>query len=221
MILKTEHIRIKKLTEEFISECIKNEDPKGLCFATSYPLHIYLLTKNIKSKLIAGKVPKPKPVDANFQYDHFWLQIDKEGTIIDPTIMQFSGDAKTQIYVGKLDENETTKTYIVNEDHSNYWFQSVYNTWRDAFADPYYYINDFTKRSIVYQIRLASILHVEMNRLPNPDEIINKYYQDYFGPIFIFLRKWKNGNSVVEIDMEKMHPNFEKMLSEALELALD
>lgn len=217
--MKLEHLRVKKLAEDFISESIKNEDPSGLCFATSYPLKIYLLTKNVRSKLIAGKVPKSIPEDVNFKFDHFWLQIDKDGTMLDPTIKQFSGDDKMPIYLGKLDENVITKSYIVSEIPTKDWFQNVYDAWRTPFIDSTYPCNDFTKRSIAYQIKLATILHSEMNRLPNPDENINRYYQDYFSPIFIFLRNWKNGNSLIKIDSDKIHPNFDKMLAEALKFA--
>lgn len=219
--MKFEHLRVKKLAEDFISESIKSEDPSGLCFATSYPLKIYLLTKNVNSKLIAGKVPKSIPEDEHFKFDHFWLQIDKEGTMLDPTIKQFSGDDKMQIYLGKLDENVITKSYIVSEIPTKDWFQSVYNSWSTPFIDPTYPCNDFTQRSIAYQIKLATILHSEMNRLPNPDENLNRYYRDYFDPIFIFLRNWKIGNSLIKIDAEKIHPDFDKMLAEALKLAND
>lgn len=219
--MKSEHYRIKKLTEDFISESIKHEDPSGLCFATSYPLKIYLLTKKFNSKIIAGKVPKSIPEDENFKFDHFWLQIDKDGTMLDPTIKQFSGDDKMPIYLGKLDENVITKNYIVSEVPTKDWFQHVYDAWRAPFMDSTYPFNDFTKRSIAYQIRLATILHWEINNFPNPDKIINQYYQDYFTPIFFYLREWHAGNSAVVIEKENMHPNFENMLSEALELALD
>ncbi len=214
--MKTDHLKIKELTEEFISESIKNENPAGLCFATSYPLKIYLLIKNVRSILKVGKVPKATLDDPDFKYDHFWLEIDEEGTILDSTIIQFSGDLKMPIYIGKLEDYDITKQYIKSEDLTKNWFPQVYYSWSTPFVDRTYPLNEFTKRNIIYQIRLATILHLEMNKLTNPDERIKKCYQNYIKPIFIFLQDWQNGNTDIEIDKKQMHPNFESLLSEAL-----
>lgn len=55
---ENKYLSHKKLTEDFISESIKTEAPAGLCFSTSFPLLIYLASKQIKSVLITAKVPK-------------------------------------------------------------------------------------------------------------------------------------------------------------------
>ena len=139
----------KKLTEDFISESIKTEDPAGLCFATSFPLLIYLATKQIKSRLKTGKVPKEMPHDPNFKVDHYLLQIDSDGTILDPTIQQFNKDVEP-IYIGKPIDSEVTNKYKLCDLPINSWFQQTYDSWRKTYDDPTFPLTGaFEKRSMI------------------------------------------------------------------------
>ena len=213
-----EHNHIKRLTEDFLLDDLIKEDPAGLCFATCYPLHIYLLAKDILNEINHGVVPVPKPENENNKIPHYWLQIDKHKTILDPTINQFNiEDQSYSMYIGKLKGNEITKKYIVDDSDFNEWFWETYDLWKIPFEDPTYDINEFVNRYFLYQLKLACRLHTELNSIRFSDSIFISYYHYYFTPIFHLLYNWKNGVIKIDFDVESMPANFDNMLQEALE----
>jgi hypothetical protein len=218
--LKAEHNHIKKLTEDFISESIRHENPAGLCFGTSFPLLIYLATKQIKSSLIKGGVPQPKADGTIQNVPHYWLQIDSEDIILDPTIQQFKNP--DPIYIGKLQDNEITKKYIPNNLKCDSWFHEDFDGWKKPYEDSTFPLDGpFEKRSITYTIKLATILHAEIKKLNSVDESINRLFGLYFRPIYFFLYHWHTEVINFKITKENLPTGFDSLLSDVLQWQKD
>lgn len=208
---------ILKLTRKLISESISDQNPAGLCFSTSIPLQIYLATKQIECNIIKGKVPQI--VDGNIQYSsHYWLQIASTDIIIDGTIQQFENpDA---IYVGRSQDNQITKTYIANGLAFDEWFRTDFKFWKMPYEEPTYPLDgDFEKRSILYTLKVATILHSEILGSDYNDEFINVQFGLYFKPIYIFLYHWYKKVIDFEIKREVMPVGFEDLLTNVLRWA--
>ena len=204
---------IIKITKDFTSESLRNQDPAGLCFSTSIYLQIYLATKQIKSNLISGKVP-------SHDVTHFWLYIESEDIIVDATIQQFNNPEP--IYVGKLKDNEITKTYIPNGMELDKWFQTHFNIWENPFVITTFPLNgEYDKRNILYTIKLATILHAEIKQLIFIDEFVKKLFGIYFNPIYNFLYHWHTKTIDFEIKREIMPIGFDNLLEEVLQWGKD
>ncbi|MBV6485556.1 MAG: hypothetical protein KFKLKKLM_02126 [Flavobacteriales bacterium] len=212
---------IEKLTKEFMSESIRDQNPAGLCFPTSYLLQLYLATKKTYSDLIKGKVPITNLDGTTEDREHYWLRIKSTDIIIDATIQQFGNPSP--IYVGKLLCNKITKTYIPNKLDLQSWFPRDFENWTYNYVrseHPQPVLDEpYVNRSITYVIKLATILHEECKRLYSADEFITQHYGIYFQPIFIFLYNWHNKIIDFEIKKENMPTGFDNLLSDALKWA--
>ena len=209
---------IEKITKDFISKSISDQNPAGLCFPTSLLLQVYLGTKKIKSSLIKGEVPQVKSDGTSHNIEHYWIQIDSTDVIVDATIQQFKNPEP--IYVGKLQDNEITKTYIPNKLELNLWFPIAFTSWKYNYETtcPITPLDGlYEKRSITYTIKLATILHSECKKLTSVDEFINYYYGLYLGPIYFFLYHRHIGIINFEIKRENMPEEFDSLLSEVVQ----
>ena len=210
--MTTDNDYIKKLTKDFISESIQDQEPIGLCFHTSILLQVYLATKQIKSSLIKGKAP-----DIGND-EHYWLQINDSDIIVDATIQQFNNP--DPIYVGKLQDNEITKTYVPNGLDLQSWFPSVFANWKRYYEESEYPPaldeTPYEKRSTIYILKLATILHEECKKLTQLDEFTKHYYGLYLGPIYCFLYHWQKGIVKFEIKKENMPAGFDNLLEVVL-----
>jgi hypothetical protein len=214
--MKTDHNYLKKLTEDFISESIRDQDPAGLCFGTSFPLQIYLATKQLRSRLIKGEVPQPKANGTIQNVPHYWLQIDSGDIILDATIQQFKNPEP--IYIGKLQDNEITEKYIPNNLALDSWFPDDFDSWKKPYEYSTFPLDcPFEKRSITYTIKLATILHAEIKNMDSPDDFIKEHFGLYFKPIYIFLCSWHSGIITFDIVKEKLPSSFDNLLSDALQ----
>lgn len=210
---------IKSLAKDFTSDSIRDQDPAGLCFPTSFLLQVYLSAKGIKSDLIKGEVPELKPDGATKKTPHYWLQIDKTDTIVDATIQQFKNP--DPIYVGRLQDNDITKTYIPSVLGFQSWFSTDFGNWRHNYEESQYPPpldeGPYEKRSTIYILKLVTILHGECKKLTSVDEFTNKLYGRYLGPIYCFLYHWQKGIVKFEIKKEDMPAGFDRLLEEVLQ----
>jgi len=206
---------LRELTKDFTSESIADK-PDGLCFATAFPLKIYLATKGIKGRLRVAKVPKLMPDNNIIDVDHFWLQVPINGIMLDldPTIKQFD-KSESSIYVGKLAENTTTKKYKLLHSRPNIWFPKVYDDWRMDFDNPKLRRNvPFIKKSMIYSIKLAIVLNKEVKKMPFHNKYILHYFGLYFTPIFIFLNTWLTDKTDFEDLREQLPKDFDDLLAD-------
>jgi hypothetical protein len=210
--------QLEKLTKCFISESISDQDPAGLCFPTSFLLQIYLGTKQIKSSLIKGEVPVKKTDGTYLNNPHYWLQIDSTDIIVDATIKQFNNP--DPIYVGKIQDNEITKTYIPNELELQAWFPTDFGIWKHYFEESVYPppLDEcpYHKRSTIYTLKLATILHEECKKLNSVDEFTKYHYVLYLTPIYYYLYHWQKGLVKLEMKKEIMPSAFGSFLEEVL-----
>ncbi len=104
---------LKILVQTLTSVPIWNENPKGFCFSSSFALSIYLNALGYQNSIAEG----------TFNVKHFWLTIEGDDNIIvDATIRQFDWK-QDPIYIGKIEENEITKQYKINNSSFNDWVQ--------------------------------------------------------------------------------------------------
>lgn len=213
----SEQLKIKQLSEDFIWDYIQNEDPSGLCFITSYSLLIYLSSKQIKTELKTGLFEKILEDNQILKVNHYWLQVKSNGDILDSTIRQFDMNFESTIYIGKIDENYISKTYIIDKSLKNNWFFETYENWKTPFVDPLYPLDgDFIKRMICFTLKISSKLYIELESIENPQDEINNHFGLYFQPIFTFLVRWNNNEISFKIPDEVFDSNFEIMLKGAL-----
>ncbi len=210
---------ILKLTKDFTSESIHDQDPAGLCFPTSFLLHVYLGTKQIKSSLIKGDFPELQPDGTTKKTPHYWLQIDTTDIIVDATIQQFKNP--DPIYVGTLQDNEITKTYIPNELGLQSWFETDFNVWKDKYEESRYPArldeSPYEKRSTIYILKLATILNRECKKMTSVDEFTNHHYGLYLGHIYCFLYNLQKGIVSFDITKENMPAGFDNLLEDVLQ----
>ena len=64
----------------------------------------------------------------NIEISHFWITLDNNGTILDPTIKQFNPN-ELPVYFGNIQENATTSKYIKNENIGDQAFAQTYELW--------------------------------------------------------------------------------------------
>lgn len=205
---------IKKIAEEFTSRTFGTEIPHNLCFSTCFPLSILLDSKQLKNSLTCGDYGAIR---------HFWLTLDSEGTILDPTIRQFNKKIGP-VYIGKLTENTTTEKFIPIKASINEWFKPQYSIWAEPLIDKQpRTCNDrpegFEERMNLMNIRTATVLNNYIETMPLKSEIIktNKY-KYYFSPIFKFLKDKSNADENFINSMQILMPkNFNLLVSNALD----
>ena len=207
---------LRQLTDSFLSQSIRSQDPAGLCFSTSFPLLIYLAIKGIKCDLRKGEVAKLESDGTTRNTTHYWLQLHSEDIIIDPTYTQFIINKNVEpIYIGKLKDCEVM--YKQGDDEWDTWFPNDFDGWKTPYEDIDFPLDGlFWKRSITYSMRLATILYAEIKQLSSPNMIVNEYFGVYFKPVFIFLNNWYAGNINFELAKVELTNSFDDLLSDAL-----
>lgn len=87
---------IKEIAEDFVFQTFGNENPDGLCFSLCFPLSVLFTLMDIDHEIAFGKAQK-----VHAEISHFWIILDKNGTILDPTIRQFNSN-EVKVYLGKI-----------------------------------------------------------------------------------------------------------------------
>ena len=173
---------------------------------------MYLATRQIRTTIIKGEAP------ALGNKGHFWLQINSTDIIVDATIQQFKNP--DPIYVGKLQDNEITKTYIPNGLELEEWFPTTFGIWKRYYElsvdPPNLDEHPYEKRSTIYILKLATILHKEYKNLTSVDDFTKHHYRLHLGPIHCFLYLLQKGIVKFEIKKENMPAGFDSLLEDVL-----
>jgi hypothetical protein len=156
---KTFDKRVFDIATKFTKKTLGSENPKGLCFTICYPLHLHLNLNGFKNSMKAGVV--------DYNLSHFWISLDTENTMIDPTARQFDS-SKPYVFVGSLPSN-----YSAYMQPFEPIFQDAYDTWIEA----------IDKRILNICHKAAKILSNDIKKRPFEKEISADELTKYFGHI--------------------------------------
>lgn len=205
ILIQVDKIKIKQLVEDFTSKTFGAEIPTGLCFSTCFPLSILLDIHQIKNRICCGDYP----LNAGL-VTHVWLEIDDEGTILDPTIRQFDATMEAT-YIGKLSDNTVTSKYLSDKRTFQQWFKSSYDVWTEPLIDkrPRIYERPvgFEERMNLFNVKSASVLYNYIDKIPQKELFMQRNKsKDYFYPIIKFLREKSNADENFLDSVSKLMP---------------
>ena len=214
--MNIEKDRIKKIVNEFTSQTFGAENPEGLSFLTCLPISILLEIKQIDNSISCGEAHRNKSI-----INHFWLEIDNVGTILDPTIRQFDPNMEST-YIGKLNENDVTKKYVPLNTSYQEWFVTTYNIWAEPLINKqprtFKREPEFEDKMNLLNIKTATILYSYISKMESIDQIMSSVKcHRYYSPIFKFLKDKSNTDYEYILTLKKEIPqDFNLLLSRAL-----
>ncbi|MBK7128269.1 MAG: hypothetical protein IPM74_12410 [Crocinitomicaceae bacterium] len=205
--------QIKAMAENFISDGLKNENPAGLCFTTSFALMIYLYAKGIKTEIRSGTFPKLLKDGSVFNVAHFWLQVDQEGTVLDATYNQFNDQPSDGgVYLGRLEDHELTQKYKVYPEKYEDWFPEVWSVWSMPYEDTTYPIKGDIERSLTYSLKIATRLLEELIKLNVQDDFLDEQFGLFFKPVYTLLHHVRTGKINFKLVETEMTSGFENLM---------
>lgn len=200
------------LVERFTNYSIRNTNPKGFCFSTSFVLSIYLQSQNIGNSIVEGNMNNAP---------HFWIRLmEYEDLIIDATIRQYD-ESQPQIYIGKKSENDITKEYITVVSSFNEMVQ-MYSNWcnpkRDQYDEPR--PTNLTRKLVLNNLINASILFFEIEKLNTSDKfniVSSPLLKLYINPILRGLKsEWINDEKLIGEIKKLVGQEFDVLLSKII-----
>lgn len=174
---------IKKLAEDFTSQSFGNSIPEDFCYTTCQPLSLLFEHLQIKHKLTPGKYEN---------LDHFWLTLDDNVTILDPTFRQFETNW-IGAYCDHPNKNEITKKYIAEElEWQPLALENAYDDWKKQLANTQEELSRIREMNVI----TAYVLDKEINK---PLDQLPENSKDYFRQISLFLQnKLHNDKGFIE-----------------------
>lgn len=177
----------KGISEDFVQQTYGNEIPDGYGFSLCYPLSVLFSLMDIGHEFTFGKAMK-----GHVQLSHFWITLDKNGTILDPTIRQFN-PAETMVYLGDILANETTKRYEKIDYTGSDVFSNTYASW----AAPLLQIPnrrqlpfELEQRLISFNVAAAHVLISNVIKFGLEKKILTSQYGLYYlKPVRSILEK--------------------------------
>jgi len=201
MLMQLDKKYIEKLATEFTKYILLEECQKGKCFTTCYPLSIFLESRGIDTTLVQGYYKHGKKI-------HYWLILDDNKTIIDPTIKQFAPE-QAQVIIGEYSDNYQNEHKLETLDTPIY-------RWQLPFKDN---LNEMDKNSIegidakaelIIILRAAIFLYTELEERILEQDLTEKEIT-YFYQIGEILTTFKSKQLVKEL--RPLLPNkFERLL---------
>jgi hypothetical protein len=177
---------IKEISEDFVSQTYQNQIPDGYCFSMCYSLSVLFSLMEIKHELTFGKSLKN-----NMEISHFWITMDNNETILDPTIKQFNPN-ELPVYFGNIQENETTSKYIKIENIGDQEFSQTYGLWAEPLLQnkPLKQLPPGLENKLIsFNVAAAYVLMSHIHKLDLKEKLLNSGYAlSYFKPISAVLR---------------------------------
>jgi hypothetical protein len=205
---------IKEMAEDFVFQTYGNENPEGLCFSLCFPLSVLFSLMDIDHEITFGKTTKD-----HTEISHFWITLDKNGTILDPTIRQFNSN-EVKVYLGNRFDNETTKRYQINEGNVDDEFSQTYHSWAELLFQheqrrplPF----ELEKKLITFNVATAQVLFKYLTKYGLIEKLQTSYYGlSYFRPLsFILTEKYPIDSALFGVNRD-----FERYKDEIIELGL-
>ena len=205
---------IKEIAEDFVFQTYGNENPDGMCFSLCFPLSVLYTLMGFDYKIIFGK----SPIN-HIEVSHYWITLDKNGTILDPTIRQFNSNEEN-VYLGNRFENETTKRYQINEGNVDDEFSQTYHSWAELLFQHEHRMprtQDFEKRLITFNVATAQVLFKYLLKYGLLEKLKTSYYGlSYFRPISFILKE----NYPIDSTLFGVKSNLDNYKDEIIELGL-
>lgn len=181
-----EAIALRKTVDDFVFKSVGTDDPNGYSFSICFPLSVLLSLLNIEHEITSGKANRKGVV-----VHHFWLTLEKNATIIDPTIRQFKASEKA-VYIGKIEGNETTNSYTDRTRIENVSTSPVYYSWSAPLFRKEPRISrskEFESRTGLLNIRAALTLIDYIRKHDLEDGFLTSAYaKAYLEPIVSYVR---------------------------------
>jgi hypothetical protein len=205
---------IKEIAEDFVFQTYGNENPGGMCFSLCFPLSVLYTLMGFDHKITFGK----SPIN-HTEVSHFWITLDKNGTILDPTIRQFNSNDEN-VYLGNRIDNETTKRYQIYECNLDDEFSQNYHSWAELLFQHEHRMprtQDFEKRLITFNVATAQVLFKYLLKYGLLEKLKTSYYGlSYFRPISFILKE----NYPIDSVLFGVKSNLDNCKDEIIELGL-
>ena len=177
---------LKEISEDFVSQTYQGQIPDGYCFSLCYPLSVLFTLMEIKHELTFGK-----SIKNNMEVSHFWITLDHNETILDPTIKEFNPN-ELPVYLGHIQENETTCKYIKIEDIGDQVFSQTYELWAEPLLQnkPLMHLPEALENKLIsFNVAAAYVLMSYIHKLGLNQKLLNSGYAvSYFKPISAVLK---------------------------------
>ncbi|MEY2829232.1 MAG: hypothetical protein RIQ33_1090 [Bacteroidota bacterium] len=122
---------IKGIAEDFTQEVFQGKPRNNMCFVTCLPLSILLTRMGIKNSLKVGYYNYDK--NPNSIPCHYWIYLDEQNKILDPTIRQFiEHENEEEVYVGEL---KSTFKEFTNAEFNKWFSESIIDWWENMFGN--------------------------------------------------------------------------------------
>lgn len=178
---------IKEIAEDFVFQTYKNEIPNGYGFSLCYPLSVLFSLLEIEHEITFGTSKKHI-----VEVSHFWITLNINGIILDPTIKQFNHN-ESSVYLGDIQKNETTKRYKIIEISRDEAFPKIYDKWAELI------FQDNKRRSlpvalenklITLNVAASQVLFFYMDKYGLKEKLLKSNYGLlYFKPISYILQQ--------------------------------
>lgn len=186
-IMENNYYSLKEIAEDFVFQTYKNEIPDGYSFSLCYPLSVLFSLMGIEHEITFGTSKKN-----NVEVSHFWITLDVNGIILDPTIKQFNHN-ESCVYLGDIQKNETAKRYKIIETNGDEAFSKTYDKWAELL------FQDNKRRSlpialenklITLNVEAAQVLFFYMEKYGLKEKVLKSAYGlSYFKPISFILQQ--------------------------------
>ena len=180
------HNLLKEISEDFVSQTYQGQIPDGYCFSLCYPLSVLFTLIDIKHELTFGKSLKN-----NMEVSHFWITLDNNEIILDPTIKEFN-PIELPVYLGHIQENETTSKFIKIENIGDQAFSQTYELWAEPLLQnkPLMQLPQALENKLIsFNVAAAYVLMSYIHKLNLREKLLNSGYAvSYFKPISAVLK---------------------------------
>lgn len=205
---------IKEIAEDFVYQTYGNENPDGFCFSLCFPLSVLFSLMDIDHEIAFGKAQKD-----HTEISHFWITLDKNGTILDPTIQQFNSN-EAKVYLGSRFDNEKTKGYQINAGDIDDEFTKTYHSWAELLFQHEHRLprtQDFENRLITFNVATAQVLFKYLLKIGLLEKLKTSYYGlSYFRPISFILKE----NYPIDSALFAINRELDNYKDEIIELGL-
>lgn len=162
---------LEKLVTEFRKNILRKDiNSDNTCYSICYPLSIYLQSKGIKNKLGMGVFNKEN--NSKNGTHHYWIYINDDKDVIDPTIEQFKIKEMTNIFIGNITKHEDYFIHIT--DNQKERLEGAFNLWKSTYEG---YEKEQLEKFLIVNTRAFEILKKEIDTKYDND------YKKYFDGI--------------------------------------
>lgn len=188
----TERERVKKIIDNFYKKTLANEIEDNMCFTACYALSEHLKNNHIEHYFVLGSVNNKTSL-------HYWLGLNNDTYIIDPTPNQEQfGHKKPMLspYFDELPKDSYEIGRIIKPDNDE--FNRIVEEWRK------FWLGDYTANHQPKEDDIPKYLRffIKAEILLNNDLINSASNKEYFDIVYIAYRNYS---------IETTKPLFEKL----------